>query len=111
MRPILINKRLAKTTFEIELCGSTDNITIELTRVGGNSDTIVYPAFETTDHSITFMWDSAIYNARKGRYQGIIRLDGCPPICVPIHVDSCTCTMGNSENDYFISKECTECAK
>lgn len=108
MRPILINKRVAKTTFQIEPCGS-ENITIELTRVGGNGDTIVYPAFETTESSITFMWDDMLYKARKGRYQGIIRMENCPPKCVPIHLDTCTCTMGRSENEYFVSKECKEC--
>lgn len=109
MKPILINKRVAKTTFQIEPC-STENITIELSRVGGG-DTIIYPAFETTDHSITFMWDDAIHKARKGRYQGIIRMDGCSPICVPIHVDVCSCTMSRHESDYYISKECVGCSK
>lgn len=111
MRPILINKRVAKTTFQIQPCAENDKITIELTRVGGNSDTLVYPAFDVTDHSITFMWDNALYTARKGRWQGIIRMGDCKPICVPIHLDTCTCTMGANENGYFISKECTECSQ
>lgn len=109
MRPILINKRVAKTTFELTHCGS-DNINIELTRIGGG-ETIVYPAFEVGENSVTFMWDYAIHNAPKGRYQGIIRADGCKPICVPIHVDTCTCSMGSSENGYFVSKECVGCGQ
>ncbi|MCW9710004.1 hypothetical protein L5B71_03750 [Avibacterium sp. 21-586] len=111
MRPILINKKVAKTTFQIDNCTSTENISIELTRVGGNGSTIIYPAFESDQNQVTFMWDDAIYKARKGRYQGIIRIDGCKPFCVPIHVDSCTCSMGRSENGYFTSTECLGCAK
>lgn len=110
MRPILINRTVSKTTFHIHPCGNADNIIMELTRVGGHT-TITYPAFEVTDSSVTFMWDEALYNARKGRYQGIIRMDGCKPICVPIHLDTCTCSMGSSENGYFTSSECLECSK
>lgn len=110
MRPILINKKVAKTTFQLDHCGNTDNIKIELTRVGGDT-TITYLAFDVTESSVTFMWDDALYNSRKGRYQGIIRIDGCKPICVPIHLDTCTCTMGSSENGYFTSSECLECSK
>lgn len=111
MKPILINKKVAKTTFQIDNCGNTDNITIELTRVGGDGTTIVYPAFESDENQVTFMWDDALYTARKGRYQGIIRIEGCKPFCVPIHVDSCTCNMGGSENGYFTSTECLGCSQ
>lgn len=111
MKPILINKSVAKTTFQLDACGNTDDITIELTRVGGDGSAIVYPAFESNETSVTFMWDDAIYSARKGRYQGIIRVPNCKPICVPIHVDACRCNVGSSENGYFTSSECVGCSQ
>lgn len=107
MRPIHINKNVAKTTFQIDNNGKATTATIEITRVGG-SDTIVYPAFEMDENTVTFMWDDALYHARSGRYQGIIRIDGCKPFCVPLHL-GCKCNMGSSENGYFTSSECTEC--
>lgn len=107
MRPIHINKQVAKTTFQIDNCGNANEATIEITRVGG-SDTIVYPSLEITADTVTFMWDDALYNARSGRYQGIIRIDGCQPFCVPIHL-GCNCNMGSSSNDYFTSSECMGC--
>ncbi|WP_045414392.1 hypothetical protein [Rodentibacter pneumotropicus] len=70
MRPIHINKKVAKTTFQIDNCGNVTEATIEITRVGG-SDTIVYPSLEMTADKVTFMWDDALYKARSGRYQGL----------------------------------------
>lgn len=63
MRPIHINKKVAKTTFQIDNCSDSTEATIEITRVGG-SDTIVYPALELTADTVTFMWDDALYKAR-----------------------------------------------
>ncbi|VTU08522.1 Uncharacterised protein [Actinobacillus indolicus] len=79
-----------------------------LESVLGGSDTIVYPSLEMTADTVTFMWDDALYNARSGRYQGIIRIDGCQPFCVPIHL-GCKCNMGSSSNGYFTSSECVGC--
>lgn len=107
MKPIHINKNVAKTTFHIDNCGGAKEATIEITRVGGG-DTIVYPTLELTQDTAVFMWDDAIYKARSGRYQGIIRIDGCKPFCVPIHI-GCKCNMGGSENGYFVSQECLGC--
>ena len=110
MRPIRINKKVAKTTIQIDNCACTDDITIEITRTGGG-DTFIYPAFESDQDSVTFMWDSTLYNAKEGRYQGLIRIKGCKPFCVPIHVSSCNCGVGHNENGYFTSKECLGCGK
>ena len=110
MRPILINKRVAKTTFQIENDVPLDHIKIEITRVGGG-DIIIYPAFERDDCSVTFMWDDALHNAKKGRYQGVIRIKDCPPFCVPLHVADCSCSMGHNENGYFTTQECLECRR
>lgn len=107
MRPIRIDRKVAKTTFQIENCSNTKEATIEITRVGGG-DTIVYPAFEMDENTVTFMWDNALYRAREGRYQGIIRINGCKPFCVPIHI-GCACNMGSNENGYFTSNECLGC--
>lgn len=107
MRPIHINKKVAKTTFQIDNCSDSTEATIEITRVGG-SDTIVYPALELTADTVTFMWDDALYKARSGRYQGIIRIEGCQPFCVPLHL-GCKCNIGSSENGYFTSSECLGC--
>ncbi|WP_439242502.1 hypothetical protein [Lonepinella sp. BR2474] len=107
MKPIKIDRKVAKTTFHIDNCSQADNATIEITRVGGG-DTIVYPSLELTDSTVTFMWDDVLYKARSGRYQGIIRIDGCKPFCVPIHI-GCGCNMGSSENGYFHSQECLGC--
>lgn len=107
MKPININKKVAKTTFQIDNCDNATEATIELTRVGGK-ETIVYPALEITQDTVTFMWDDALYKSRSGRYQGIIKIEGCKPFCVPIHL-GCKCGMGNSTNGYFISSECLGC--
>ena len=107
MRPIHINKTVAKTTFQIDNCSNATQAAIEITRVGGNQ-TIVYPALEITADTVTFMWDDDLYNSRSGRYQGIIRIEGCKPFCVPLHL-GCKCNMGSSENGYFTSSECLGC--
>ncbi|PJG83751.1 hypothetical protein [Caviibacterium pharyngocola] len=107
MKPIHINKKVAKTTFQIDNFRNAETATIEITRMGGR-DTIIYPALEVTEDTVTFMWDNALYNARSGRYQGIIRIDGCKPFCVPLHL-GCKCNMGSSEQGYFTSKECVGC--
>lgn len=107
MKPIRIDKHVAKTTFQIDNCNNTQEATIEITRVGGNQ-TIVYPALEITEDTVTFMWDDALYQSRSGRYQGIIRIEGCKPFCVPIHL-GCACNMGSSEVGYFTSTECLGC--
>lgn len=107
MRPIHINKKVAKTTFQIDNCDNATDATIEITRIGGK-ETIVYPALEITADEVTFMWDDAFYKSRQGRYQGIIRIEGCKPICVPLYL-GCKCDIGNSINGYFTSTECLEC--
>lgn len=107
MKPIHINRKVAKTTFHIDNCNHAAQATIEITRVGGG-DTIVYPALEITADAVTFMWDDALYHARSGRYQGIVRIEGCKPFCVPLHI-GCACNMGSSENGYFVSQECLGC--
>ena len=107
MRPIRIDKKVAKTTFQIDNCSGATEATIEITRVLGDT-TITYPALEVTSDTVTFMWDDALYKSRSGRYQGIIRIEGCKPFCVPIHI-GCACNMGSSENGYFKSEECLGC--
>lgn len=116
MRPVFIRKgsKVAMTTtFEIQLnCGadvSPDDVTIELKRKGGGSAIMTYPALEVSGFAVTFRWDDTLHKAPSGRYQGIIRAPGCKPICVAVHLDTCTCTMTNHSSDYFDSSECEDC--
>lgn len=115
MRPVFINKNnkvAAKTTFKVQLnCGdiSPDDITIELSRKGSANYIYTYPAHEVTKDSVSFMWDDTLYKAPSGRYQGIIRAGKCKPICVAVHIDTCTCTMSGHASDYFESSECEDC--
>lgn len=116
MRPVFINKRnkLAATTkFKVSIncheLPDAENVTIELKRVGGGSDTYIYPALEVERDYITFMWDDTLYRAPGGRYQGIIKAGSCKPICVAVHLDTCTCTMSGNVSDYFYPNECGDC--
>lgn len=116
MRPVFIHKGkevAAKTTFRVQLnCGGTitpDDVTIELKRKGSANHIYTYPAHEVSDDSVSFMWDDTLYRAPSGRYQGIIRAGNCKPICVAVHLDTCTCTMSGHSSDYFESSECEDC--
>lgn len=107
MRPIHIDKKVARTTFYVNNCAGATSAIIEITRVRGDK-TIVYPALEIDSDKVTFAWDSELYKFPEGRYQGIIRMEGCKPFCVPIHL-GCKCSMGATENGYFQSEECLGC--
>lgn len=116
MRPVFIHKgkKVAMTTtFKVQLnCGDLpkpEQVTIELKRRGTYNHIYTYPAHEVTADSITFMWDSTLHKAPGGRYQGIIRAGNCKPICVAVHLDTCTCTMSGNISDYIDSKECEDC--
>ena len=116
MRPVFIRKGsqvAMKTTFKIQLnCGidvKPDDVTIELKRKGGGSAIMTYPALEVSESEVTFRWDDTWHRSPGGRYQGIIRAPGCKPICVAVHLDTCTCTMSGHSSDYFDSSECEGC--
>lgn len=116
MRPVFIhkgNKVAMKTTFKVQLnCGDElkpEDVTIELKRKGTAQYVYTYPALEVTSDSVTFMWDETLHKAPGGRYQGIIRAGNCKPICVAVHLDTCTCTMSGHASDYFESSECEGC--
>ena len=112
MKPIKINENVARTCFKHDGCGlSANEVTIEVSRIGGGSPTIVYPALDISNGKICFAWDSLFYTSKAGRYQGIIKFKGdlCKPICVPLLLEHCDCSVGEATNELFISKECVGC--
>lgn len=108
MKPVLINSSVARTCFELGGCDglTAADITIEITRKGGG-ETIVYPALSYENGRVCFAWDWALWNAKQGRYQGIIRAGRCKPLCVGLHL-GCPCTIGASSNEYF-NHDCGDC--
>lgn len=109
MKPVLIHSNVARTCFEFSGCAGLEakDITIEIGRRGEKGLTVIYPALSFENGQVCFAWDKVLWNAKSGRYRGIIRAKGCKPLCVGLHI-GCPCTMGKSQNVYF--DDCAECA-
>lgn len=106
MKPIIINSSVGRTIFNLSIPDDTPT-TIEITRAGEKDGyRVVYPALSVKGGRVEFAWDKALWNAKSGRYQGLIKAKDCTK-CVAFHI-GCPCTMGDV-SEYLTREECKDC--
>lgn len=113
MKPILMNRSVARSTFQIRLPENVqaDDVVIRITRKGDTSGwEVVYPALSVDDGEVVFAWDDVLWNAKSGRYQGRILVSGVSgcQMCVAFHI-GCACNMSQVASDYFTHDDCVGC--
>lgn len=93
---IEITPQLVETCFRWDTCGcgacggipdvQLDGFVFRIRRLGTKEFCVEYDAWSAEERGLCFLWDSAIYDLPRGRYEGVLFYEDEECMCVEIDI-------------------------